>query len=212
MSVDQIRYDLLTMKALRGMVRDLLIGAAKNGLPGEHHFFIAFDTHAPGVRISPRLRAQYPQEMTVVLQHQFWDMTVTDDAFEVGLSFGGVPERLRVPFEAIRGFFDPSVEFGLQFQEKPEEAPADAQGAPAQPSPILRSVPQQESAETDAKDAKPAALNQDTAAPLPFAPVAGAADKNNDKERDKNSTGSDPDDGPDKPSGEVVRFDRFRKK
>jgi len=114
---DQIRYDLLTQRALRGVVQTVLTDATKKGLPGEHHFYISFDTRADGVRLSQRLRAQYPEEMTIILQHQFWDMTVTDEGFEVGLSFGGVPERLSVPFEAIKGFFDPSVQFGLQFEE-----------------------------------------------------------------------------------------------
>ena len=91
MPVDHIRYDILVQEALRGMVRDVLAEAAKNkGMPGEHHFFITFDTTAEDVRLSDRLRAQYPEEMTIVLQHQFWDLKVTDEAFEVGLSFGGV--------------------------------------------------------------------------------------------------------------------------
>src|SRR5262249_12682835 len=118
MAVDHIRYDLLAQDALRGVVRTVLADAAKNGLPGEHHFYVSFDTRAEGVRLSPRMLAQYPQEMTVVLQHQFWDLVVTDDGFEVGLSFGGIPERLRVPFAAVKGFFDPSVQFGLQFEEE----------------------------------------------------------------------------------------------
>src|SRR5918999_3512577 len=112
---DYIRYDILAQNALRGVVRSVMADAAKKGLPGEHHFKISFDTTAPGVKLSPRLREQYPQEMTIVLQHQFWDLEVSDEAFEVGLSFSGIPERLRVPFDAITGFFDPSVEFGLQF-------------------------------------------------------------------------------------------------
>ncbi len=117
MPVDHIRYDILVQEALRGMVRDVLAEAAKNkGMPGEHHFFITFDTTAEDVQLSPRLRAQYPEEMTVVLQHQFWDLKVTDEAFEVGLSFGGVAERLRVPFDAIKAFVDPSVQFTLQFE------------------------------------------------------------------------------------------------
>ena len=117
MPVDHIRYDILVQEALRGMVRDVLAEAAKNkGMPGEHHFFITFDTTAEGVRLSDRLRAQYPEEMTIVLQHQFWDLKVTDEAFEVGLSFGGVAERLVVPFEAIKAFADPSVQFTLQFE------------------------------------------------------------------------------------------------
>ena len=117
MAVDHIRYDLLAQDALRGVVRTVLIDAATKGLPGEHHFYISFDTRAEGVRLSPRMLAQYPEEMTVVLQHQFWDLVVTDDGFEVGLSFGGIAERLAVPFAAIKGFFDPSVQFGLQFEE-----------------------------------------------------------------------------------------------
>ena len=116
MAIDQIRYDILTQDALRGVVRQVLTDAAKKGLPGEHHFFITFDTKAPGVRLSARMREQYPEEMTIVLQHQFWDLKVGEDNFEVGLSFGGVPESLLVPFEAIKSFFDPSIQFGLQFE------------------------------------------------------------------------------------------------
>ena len=113
---DHIRYDLLTQQALRGVVRNVLTDTAKKGLTGDHHFYISFDTQADGVRLSQRILAQYPEEMTIILQHQFWDLSVSDDAFEVGLSFGGVPEKLTVPFEAINGFFDPSVQFGLQFE------------------------------------------------------------------------------------------------
>src|SRR4026209_2360543 len=128
---DQIRYDLLTQQALRGVVRSVLTDTAKKGLPGDHHFYISFDTKADGVHMSDRLRAQYPDEMTIILQHQFWDLKVSEDTFEVGLSFGGVPEHLTVPFDAINGFFDPSVQFGLQFEEVAEgeerSAPANAQ-------------------------------------------------------------------------------------
>src|SRR5947209_10556774 len=113
MAVDHIRYDLLAQEALRGVVRRVLADAARKGLPGDHHFFVEFDTRAPGVRVSERMRAQYPQEMTIVLQHQFWDLAVAEHAFEVGLSFNGIAERLVVPFDAIKGFFDPSVQFGL---------------------------------------------------------------------------------------------------
>src|SRR5215813_1624755 len=126
MAVDHIRYDILAQEALRGMLRRVLMDTAKNGLPGEHHFYISFDTRAEGVRLSPRMLAQYPTEMTVVLQHQFWDLVVTENGFEVGVSFGGVPERLAVPFAAVKGFFDPSVQFGLQFEEM---ADAEAQEA-----------------------------------------------------------------------------------
>jgi hypothetical protein len=116
MAEDMIRYDILAQDALRGVVRKVLSETARTGLPGEHHFFIEFSTHAPGVRVSSRLLEKYPETMTVVIQHQYWDLTVTEHAFEVGLSFDGIPERLLVPFTAIKGFLDPSVQFGLQFE------------------------------------------------------------------------------------------------
>jgi hypothetical protein len=116
MATDHIRYDVLARDALRGVLRRVLTDAAEHGLPGEHHFYITFLSTADGVKLSPRLMAQYPDEMTIILQHQFWDLVVTEDRFEVGLSFGGVPERLVVPFAAIKSFLDPSVQFGLQFE------------------------------------------------------------------------------------------------
>jgi hypothetical protein len=116
MPVDHIRYDILAQQALRGVVRTVLHDAATKGLPGEHHFKITFATAAPGLRLSDRMRAQYPETMTIVLQHQFWDLVVTDVAFEVGLSFGGVPERLVIPFDAVTAFYDPAVQFGFQFE------------------------------------------------------------------------------------------------
>lgn len=115
MATDHIRYDVLARDALRGVLRKVLSDTASHGLPGEHHFFITFVSKAEGVKLSSRLLAQYPEEMTIILQHQFWDLVVHDDRFEVGLSFGGVPERLVVPFSAIKSFLDPSVKFGLQF-------------------------------------------------------------------------------------------------
>ena len=135
MAVDHIRYDMLAQEALRGVVRTVLGDAARNGMPGEHHFYITFNTCTDGVRLSPRMREQYPQEMTIVLQHQFWDLVITENGFEVGLAFGGVPERLAVPFVAIKGFFDPSVQFGLQFEEIGEagthgEEPEDESALP----------------------------------------------------------------------------------
>ena len=116
MATDLIRYDLLVQDALRGVVRQVLTEAARDGLQGDHHFFISFRTRAPGVRLSNRMREQYPKEMTIVLQHQFWDLVVGDLGFEVGLSFQGKPEILAIPYLAISGFFDPSVDFGLKFE------------------------------------------------------------------------------------------------
>ena len=137
MATDHIRYDVLARDALRGVLRHVLTDAAEHGLPGDHHFFITFLSTAEGVKLSPRLLAQYPEEMTVILQHQFWDLTVTEDRFEVGLSFGGVAERLVVPFNSIKSFFDPSVQFGLQF----EPADAPAANLPAVPAPTAPTVP-----------------------------------------------------------------------
>ena len=139
MATDHIRYDVLARDALRGVLRRVLTDAAEHGLPGEHHFFITFLSTADGVKLSPRLLAQYPEEMTVILQHQFWDLVVTEDRFEVGLSFGGIPERLVVPFNSIKSFFDPSVQFGLQFepQEAASEMPASANLPAVPPAPGL---------------------------------------------------------------------------
>ena len=148
MAVDHIRYDLLTQDALRGVVRQVLTDGAKKGLPGDHHFYISFFTNADGVKISPRLREQYPEEITIILQHQFWDLIVREDQFEVGLSFGGVPERLVVPFAAIKGFFDPSVQFGLQFETvsgDEEAAVADNADSKETPRP-LASLPERSDA------------------------------------------------------------------
>ena len=141
MATDHIRYDVLARDALRGVLRRVLADAAEHGLPGEHHFFITFISTADGVKLSPRLLAQYPEEMTVILQHQFWDLVVTEDRFEVGLSFGGIPERLVVPFSAIKSFFDPSVQFGLQFDPSEAVAEAPAANLPAAAAPSALTVP-----------------------------------------------------------------------
>jgi uncharacterized protein len=131
MATDHIRYDVLARDALRGVLRKVLSDAAVHGLPGEHHFFITFISTAEGVKLSPRLLAQYPDEMTIILQHQFWDLVVHEDRFEVGLSFGGIPERLVVPFSAIKSFFDPSVQFGLQFEPSDSAEPLTAKNLPS---------------------------------------------------------------------------------
>jgi hypothetical protein len=140
MATDHIRYDVLASEAMRGVVKKVLTDAAAHGLPGEHHFFITFVSKAEGVKLSSRLLAQYPEEMTIILQHQFWDLTVLEDRFEVGLSFGGIPERLVVPFSAIKSFLDPSVKFGLQF-ETSDAAEVEGENLPAAPAPSAVAMP-----------------------------------------------------------------------
>jgi hypothetical protein len=125
-------YAQWTEDALRAVPRDALAHAAKHGLPGEHHFYLTFRTGAPGVSIPAHLRARYPQEMTIVLQHKFWDLSVDAAAgtFSVGLSFGGVPAMLTVPFAALTAFADPQVRFGLRFQA-PDAPAAKAEAEPS---------------------------------------------------------------------------------
>jgi hypothetical protein len=153
MAEDLIRYDILAQEALRGVVRKVLSEVARTGLPGEHHFFISFVTRAPGVRLSQRLLEQYDKEMTIVLQNQFANLKVSETGFEVDLSFEGRPETLGIPFAALKAFFDPAVQFGLQFDVervvteekaaeppkpsivKPAAAPATAAAKPAAEAP-----------------------------------------------------------------------------
>lgn len=118
MAEDLMRYDLLAQDALRGVVRSALAQVAVSGLPGEHHLFIALDTRHREVQISDRLRQKYPEEITIVLQHQFWNLDVRETEFSVELTFDNVLEKLVVPYTAIKGFFDPAVQFGLQFETK----------------------------------------------------------------------------------------------
>ena len=111
-----LRYDVWVEEALRGVIRRSLAWASENGLPGEHHFYITFETGAHGVEIPDFLHAEYPEEMTIVIQHRFWDLKVADDVFEVTLTFRGVAERLRIPLGAVTAFADPAVNFGLQLK------------------------------------------------------------------------------------------------
>jgi uncharacterized protein len=203
---DHIRYDLLTQQALRGVVRNVLTDAAKKGqLPGDHHFYISFDTRAEGVRMSNRLRAQYPEEMTIILQHQYWDLEVHDQAFGVGLSFGGVPEKLLVPFDAIKGFFDPSVQFGLQFEEVTEGEGQQVSANTQVDKPTAKKRLPPTPAAAIAPNSVPPAVGA-TPAPAPAPPAAKKAEQTDKPDKPDN---------PDKPAsggGEVVRLDRFRKK
>ncbi|GAA0774074.1 SspB family protein [Roseibium denhamense] len=190
MSEDLLRYDILIQDALRGAVKKILAEVGRTGLPGDHHFYIAFDTNAPGVRISPRLKERYPQEMTIVLQHQFWDLAIGEHAFEVGLSFGGVPEKLLVPYSAIKGFFDPSVQFALEFDpgKTAEELPEE----------LLEAVEELAKAEQDheAKDKPDVEV---------IADAANSDEEEGDKKPEKKDAQGDG-------GGEVVSLDAFRKK
>jgi hypothetical protein len=166
MAEDHIRYDILAQEALRGVMRKVLAEVARTGLPGNHHFFITFLTGAPGVRISSRLRERYPEQMTIVLQFQYWDLKVTETGFEVGLSFSDIPEKLEIPFSAVRGFYDPSVNFELEFDVKPEllpKASVEEEAAPKVPEPVKPTSPKK--AESRKKDAdKPAQKEPEEAA------------------------------------------------
>jgi hypothetical protein len=193
MSKDVLRYDLMVQEALKGVVRKILSEAARDGLPGEHHFYVTFRTEAPGVRLSQRLREKHPDEMTIVLQHQFWDLSVSEHAFEVGLSFSGVPERLLVPFDAITTFFDPSVQFGLKFET--QDAPEDA-------------AAQQEPETADAPTPLPAKL---VPAGVPAVKTKAAEAEPSGSDGDKEAAASQSE-GDGRGTAEVVSLDSFRKK
>jgi hypothetical protein len=213
MAKDHIRYDLLVQDALKGVVRKVLSDAGRDGLSGDHHFYVSFRTDFPGVRLSNRLREKYPQEMTIVLQHQFWDLGVTEHTFEVGLSFSGVPERLLIPFDALTGFFDPSVEFGLKFEVQTETVEDEIEAPPPPPARPARGVnsepvelqPKKPAVPVAAKSAtpkvpaaKPVAEPDKPAAKADKAEKPSKADKARDKE--------------DASGAEVVSLDAFRKK
>ena len=186
MADDHIRYDILAQDALRGVMRKVLVEVARTGLPGNHHFFITFLTNAPGVRVSSRLRERYPEQMTIVLQFQYWDLKVTETGFEVGLSFSDVPEKLEVPFAAVRGFYDPYVNFELVFDVKPEGTAQVPLDVPVEKKP--ETAPTKLPA-TGGKKAEPRA-KAEPAAKKPVAETADNAQKGAD----------------------VVSLDAFRKK
>lgn len=141
MADDKIDYPALVQAALRGIVRGVLARAAASGLPGDHHFYIGFSTGFAGVRLAPRLRARFPDEMTIVLQHQFRDLEVDDDRFAVTLSFDGKSERVTVPFSAVTSFGDPSVDFGLRFEPAEAAAPEAPAAAESDAEPAGESPP-----------------------------------------------------------------------
>jgi len=205
MTEDIIRYDVLAQEAMRGVVKKVLTEVARAGLPGDHHFYITFNTQAPGVRISSRLRERYPEEMTIVVQHQFWDLEVSGQSFENGLAFSGVPERLLIPFTAIRSFVDPSVQFGLQFDlvddEIIEDHAPDKDGergsteiAAVAPNAVVLAA-QDVAAAAEAENAAEEILTKTSKSPA-------KGDKNKAKKSDEE----------DAASAQVVSLDAFRKK
>lgn len=153
-------YPLLLRGALVGLVRRLIERVAEDGFPGDHHFLLTFGTTEPGVEMSPRLRKRYPEEMTIVLQHQFWNLSADDGGFKVTLRFGGNPEPLTVPWAALRAFADPSSGFGLRLQADvgpPGESQADESGdeeADASAAPVAEAaVVAAEPTDADTKEA-----------------------------------------------------------
>lgn len=170
MAEDHIRYDILAQEALRGVMRKVLTEVARTGLPGNHHFFITFMTGAPGVRISTRLRERYPEQMTIVLQYQYWDLKVSEAGFEVGLSFSDIPERLEIPFAAVRGFYDPSVNFELEFDVKQE----------AEAAPEIEPLPSPAKTQAKGKADRPVKSPEKKAAKKEAASAAGEDGKSAD--------------------------------
>ena len=203
MSADQIRYDLLTQDAMRQMVRHVMSGVARDGkLPGDHHFFITFLTKYRGVRLSPRLREQCPEEMTIILQHQFGNLQVNPTGFEVSLHFSGTPERLTVPFDAITQFFDPSVNFALKFEVMKGDA-AENETAPTSGKPEFSTVPLAPKSEQRTKrpgNPKGAGSEPPT---LPARDGAKSSDTRTDNAKPAVSENK---------SADVVSLDNFRKK
>lgn len=193
MSDDRIQYDLLALDAMRGVIRAVLQRVQRRGIPGDHHFYISFHTHAPGVQISKRLKDRYPEEMTIVIQHQFWDLQVNEDRFEVKLSFNNVPERLVIPFAAIRRFHDPSVDFGFNLQVFEQDARAL----------VNHSKPLDGAGAADVEDKQPAGapalpLIADQTSPL--------------KQAEPASVGAKPEKPGEQKTAEIVKLDSFRKK
>jgi hypothetical protein len=188
MAKDEVGYDRIVERQLRGVAREVLAQVGAKGLPGDHHFYITFRTDFPGVTIGPNLKEQFPKEITIVLQHQFWGLEVTDDAFSVTLSFGGKHERLHVPFEALVSFTDPSVRFGLQFELKNQQVDLPGTGD--------AKLDAKTGAKTATVAPAPKALPKSETKPsLPGATPAATAP-----------------DGEEKAQGTVIALDTFRKK
>ena len=222
-----IDYETLAQDAMRGVVRTVLQRAAKSGLPGDHHFYISFDTEAPGASISKRLKEKYPAEMTIVLQHRFWDLLISEDRFEVKLTFDGIPERLVVPFAAIKVFFDPSVRYGLQFEDPHSGSDTDAVTAGSRPG-LTADGREPRAARKPRATKKARGLERDNAdagvAPVQMTPIGSGAARSAPSLSAVESSPKVPgeaqvsaiksvDDKPANGGGaEIVSLDKFRKK
>lgn len=207
-----LEYDRFVENALRAVVREALLAIAEEGLPGEHHFYITFATDHPGAKVAKRLRKRYPREMTIVLQHQYSNLVVSEKKFGVTLSFSGVAEHLEIPYEAITAFADPSVQFGLQFRRSTEEEYLEDAGKGGE--------------DTDWADADTVELPRDRMegreANTSRIPDSGSGKKNKPKEKakqkdkvkdgEKDGKSPSPATVSDDEDGKVVALDRFRKK
>ncbi|MDO9383690.1 MAG: ClpXP protease specificity-enhancing factor SspB [Hyphomicrobiaceae bacterium] len=212
-----IDYEALTQDAMRGVVRTVLTRIAKTGLPGDHHFYISFDTEHPGSSLSKRLREKYPREMTIVLQHRFWDLVIHDERFEVKLTFDGIPERLVVPFEAIKVFFDPSVRYGLQFDDPETGTDPDALvsgnrdvetrvTATRSSGPRKPRTPKKPRAESDKATSPLPQREGKSSAPVPIKPAGDQPAPEKESET-ASADGEKPQSG-----ATIVSLDQFRKK
>jgi hypothetical protein len=204
MPTDYIRYDLLVQDALRSVVRKVLTDAARTGLPGEHHFNISFKTQGPGVVIPAAMRQRYPDEMAIILQHEFWDLAVTADTFEVSLNFSRKPERLAIPFDSITGFSDPSVPFGFKLEPRVPAQPAAGDSRREPVTPVRREplLPQMRR-ESLPQPSYASAGKTPRAVPQPVGPRVVESVKSQKKPQEKPADG-DP--------AKVVSIDAFRKK
>jgi uncharacterized protein len=205
-----IDYEALAQAAMRGLVRNVLARVAQSGLPAEHHFYIAFDTNASGVSISPRLKEKYPDEMTIVLQHRFWDLAVGEDQFSVKLTFDGIPERLVVPFTGIKVFFDPSVPYGLQFEESDliGDAASQISGNDATPTGKSKSSAARSSGPGRAEKKPKVSRKSQSETPA----KAGISGEQANSKRSPRLLPSPPDDASAPAGPKVVNIDAFRKK
>lgn len=209
-----IDYEALHQEAMRGVVKSVLTETARSGLPGEHHFYISFNTRAAGVILSRRLKEKYPYEMTIVLQHRFWGLVVTEERFEVNLTFDGIPERLVVPFQAIRVFVDPSVRYGLQFETAdigPDPVPA---ASAEKGAPIEKAENEGREGDKVSSPRKSRAAKKSKAATERGAANAGAERASSKREAELATPPASPEPAPQVAGGpaNVVSLDAFRKR